>query len=500
MSSTLTSTEAAAPRRVSTGVIGLDTISNGGLIPDRSTLVRGPPGVGKTLFGLHYLTAGITDGETGLFINLGEPERYLRNDATAFGFDTDSITFLDLTPEKADFHAEETYDVFASAEVEGPSIANTIVETVNTVEPDRVFIDPMTQLRYLVDDPYKFRKQVMAFLRFLEERSVVFTSQATQTDPDDDLQFLADAVFELDWDNERRTVSISKFRGSDYQNGDHSFRITDDGIVVSPILSPEQYGREYKSETLSTGISELDLLLHGGLERGTITLLSGPTGVGKSTLGLQFLTECADQRTLSVLYSFEESERTLIERSDATNIPLEDMRERGSLKVVEIGPRKRSIDEFVQQVRCDVDDNETTVVMIDSVDGFQQSLLGVDGVSDITNLGRYLRNMGVTAIFVNEVHRVTGEFQVTEDGISQIADTILFMRHIEYQGELRKVVGVLKKRTTDFEHRLRELQITDKGLMVDDTLPELQGILIGTPTWNDEASDATSVNTNDSDT
>lgn len=500
MTSTHTSTEAASPDRVSTGIPGLDTILDGGLIPDRSTLVRGPPGAGKTLFGLHYLTAGINDGETGLFINMGEPERYLRDDATAFGFDTDAIEFLDLTPDKEDFHAQETYDVFATAEVEGPPIAETIAETVNTVEPDRVFIDPMTQLRYLIDDPYRFRKQVMAFLRFLEQTNVVFTSQATQTTHDDDLQFLADAVLELTGNNQRRTVHISKFRGSDYRRGEHTFRITDDGLLVSPTLRPDIHSQDVSTGLLSTGVSELDSLLNGGLKRGTITLLSGPTGVGKTTMGLQFLTECAGEETRAVVYSFEESERTLLDRSDAINIPVREMRERGYLKIAEIEPGRRSVDEFAQRVRRDVEDGETAVVLIDSVDGFQQSLLGVDGVQDLTNLGRYLRNMGVTTLLANEVHRITGEFQVTEDGISQIADGILFMRHIEYQGELRKVVGVLKKRTTDFEHRLRELQITEQGLSAGDPLPELQGILTGTPTWNEGADDAALINANDSDT
>lgn len=95
-----TTTEEATTDRISTGVAGINDILNGGLIPDRSTLVRGPPGVGKTLFGLHYLTAG-TDDETGLFINMGEPEQYPREDATAFGFDPDAFKLLDLRPDEA---------------------------------------------------------------------------------------------------------------------------------------------------------------------------------------------------------------------------------------------------------------------------------------------------------------------------------------------------------------------------------------------------------------
>lgn len=492
MTQTRTSTASAASDRVSTGVAGIDTVLEGGLIPNRSTLVRGPPGAGKTLFGLHYLTAGIANGETGLFINMGEPEQYLRDDASGFGFDTDSIDFLDLTPEKDDFHADATYDVFAPAEVDGPPIADTIVETVEALDPDRIFIDPMTQLRYLLDDPYTFRKQVMAFLRFLEETSVVFTSQATASAPDDDLQFLADSIFQFDRDDDGRTVTVSKFRGSGYRNGDHSLRITDRGLVVAPALEPDVPTRAVPDETLSIGVPELDSLLHGGLDRGTVTLVSGPTGIGKTTFGLRFLAERANRGDRAVLYSFEESERTLLGRADAVDIAVQESIDRGSLDVVEVDSRRWSAGEFAQRVRRSVESDGTDVVMIDSVDGYQRSLLGADPTVDLVDLGRYLRNVGVTTLFANEVHRVTGEFLVTEEGISQLADSVVFFRYIEYQGELRKVVGVLKKRTGDFEHSLRELRLTENGLEVGDPLPELQGILTGTPSWTDSAGETAS--------
>lgn len=492
----------ATPDRISTGVTGIDTVLDGGLISDRSVLVRGPPGAGKTLFGLHYLTAGVSNGEDTLFINMGEPERYVREDAVSFGFDTDAIHFLDLTPDEQDFHAEEAYDVFATAEVEGPLLAETIAETVEEVQPDRIFIDPMTQLRYLVDDPYQFRKQVMAFLRFLEDTSLVFTSQSTRAVPDDDLQFLSDAVIDLDRNDERRTLSVSKFRGSDYRSGAHSLRITDDGIVVSPRLVPAGRDEAFAIEPLSVGVPELDSALRGGFERGTVALLSGPTGVGKTTIGLQFMREAAGRGTRSVLYSFEESRRTLLDRAEAVDIPISEMLEQGTLRIAEIDPGESSVDEFAQRVRRDVEDDDTEIVMIDAIDGYRRSLLGVDGTEDITTLCRYLRSRGVTTLIANEVHHVTGDFQVTEEGISQIADTIVFLRYIEYQGELRKVIGVLKKRTSDFERTLRELRITEHGLRVGDPLPDLRGILTGTPEreWDRDDSTLTKTTSDATDT
>ncbi|QDX39518.1 AAA family ATPase [Salarchaeum sp. JOR-1] len=464
------------------GVPGIDDILNGGLIPDRSTLVRGPPGAGKTLFGLHYLTAG-TDDETGLFINMGEPEQYLREDATAFGFDPDAFELLDLRPDEAAFTQEESYDVFPTQEVEGPALADEITTALNDVKPDRVFIDPMTQLRYLTEDPYQFRQHVMGLFRLLEGTSVVFTSQATQATPDDDLQFMSDAVIHLDQTNEYRTLRVSKFRGSDFQRGEHSLQITDDGMVASPQLSSETQHSTDPQGTLSSGVPELDALLNGGLDRGTLTMLTGPTGAGKTTTGLQFLKEATGRNSQAVLYSFEENERTLLQRADAVNIPIREMRDDGTLTIETIEPDEMTVDEFTQEVRRAVETNGVEVIMLDAIDGFQQSVRGAETKDVLVTLGRYLRNAGVTAIFVNEVHAITGDFQATERGISQLADNIVFLRHIEYQGELRKVIGVLKQRTSGFEHTLRELEITEHALSVGEPLPNLRGILTGTPEW-----------------
>lgn len=475
-----------AADRVSTGVAGMDAVLDGGLIPGRSTLVRGPPGAGKTLFGLHFLAAGIAAGETVLYINLGEPERYLREDARAFGFDTDAIHFLDLRPRETALSEEAFYDIFPAAEVEGPPLAEEITGTIDDLAPDRVFLDPMTQLRYLIDDRYQFRKQVMALLRYFEDTTVVFSSQATQATPDDDLEFLADAVVTLDRTDEYRTATVSKFRGSDFRAGGHSLRITDGGMVVSPSLDPDAHGRSFATERRSSGVQELDALLHGGLETGTVTLFTGPTGVGKTTTALQFAAAAAAEGTRSVLYSFEEARHTLRKRADAIGLSVNRLVDEGALDLEFVDHGALTVDEFDARVRGEVESNDAALVVVDAVDGYRQSLVDVDGVEPLVALGRYLRNMGVTAIFANEVHRVTGEFHATEEGISPLADTIVFFRHIEYRGELRKVIGVLKKRTGAYEPTLRELEVTDAGLSVGEPLPELRGILTGTPDWADD--------------
>jgi circadian clock protein KaiC len=482
-----------ARERVSTGVPGADDVLGGGYLPDSATLVRGPPGSGKSIFSLHFLAAGIDADETGLYINLGEPENYIRDTARHFGFDIDSLAFLNLSASGDQFQRDETYTLFESGEVETPSLVEDIRTEIQDIDPDRVVVDPVTEFRYLAPDEHQFRSQILGLINLLksEGATVLLTSQAAESMPDDDLQFLVDAVVNMGNDSDRRTFHASKFRGSSVRSGHHTLQITDEGMRVWPRLDPNRHEREHTPTKLSSGVPALDSLLSGGLTSGTITFLSGPTGVGKTTTGLQFMKEAAGRGQRSVLYSFEEDRTTLFERASAVNIPLAEMIDRGTLNVEVIGPEELTVDEFTHHIREEVEDNDAEIVMVDGTSGFEQSLRGTseDPMQDLARIGRYLRNMGVTGIVSNEVHNITGELRATDQGMSYLADSIVVLRHVEYRGSLRKVIGVLKMRTSEYENQLRELEITEHGLRVGDSLPELRGILTGTPTWDDSADD-----------
>mgnify|MGYP000754854640 CR=1 FL=1 len=230
---------------------------------------------------------------------------------------------------------------------------------------------------------------------------------------------------------------------------------------------------------LTWGVPEVDELLNGGLDRGTVTVLSGPTGVGKTTTGTQFMKEAAGRGEHSVMYLFEESEATFAQRSEAINIPVAKMRERGTLTVEGIEPLEVSPQEFAQKVRRQVEEEAADIVMLDGIAGYKLGIQGDEDelVTHLHSLGRYLKNMGVTVIFVDEVDTVTGEFRATNTGISYLADNIVFLRYLEYRGEIRKAAGVLKKRSSDFERTLREFAIDEEGVQFGDPLTDLGWML-----------------------
>ncbi len=477
--------------RLSTNIVGLDEVLNGGLIANRAYLVRGGPGTGKTTLGLHFLTAGAANGEQVLFITLGENVEQIRQNGENLGLDTSTLAFLDLSPTSDFFAKVQTYDIFSPAEVEREPMTQAIVEQVETLKPQRVFLDSMTQLRYLASDAFQFRKQVLSFLRFLVEQgaTVLFTSEGSEEAPDEDLQFLGDGVIHLIFSTQERTLCVTKFRGSNFRSGCHSMLLTETGMQVFPRLLPERYYKEFVKETISSGVVGIDELLHGGLERGTITIISGPSGIGKTTLGLQFMKEAAGRGERSVVYTFEEWQETLLYRCEAINIPVRVMIERGTLSIVQIEPLHYTPDELANIVRHEVEQHQTKIVMIDSTSGYRLSVRGDDLVTHIHALCKYLQNMGVAVLLINEVESITGDFRPTEIGISYLSDNIVFLRYIEIKGEIRRAIGVLKKRMSNFEKTLREFEISRYGIKVSKPLTNLRGILKGVPDLLDSDSD-----------
>lgn len=476
--------------RVSTGIDGVDHILHGGLLAARSYMLRGTAGTGKTIFGLHFLTVGAANGESCLYVAFEESTDDIRENATSLGFDLEHVEMLDLSPDAERFLEDEQYTVFSPGEVEAASLTDRLVTAIEDVDPDRVFLDPITQLQYLSADDYQFRQDVTGLMTYLEDRgtTVLFTTQPTSTRPDDDLQYICDGAITLEHADNGRTITVQKFRGSGFQGGPHSLRIDGTGIHVYPKLVPGDHDREFTLEQVGSGVPELDALLGGGIERGSVTVISGPSGVGKSTTGTHFLAEAAARDEHATAFLFEESEASFRHRANAIGLPIDDLVDAGDLSLNYIEPLSLSPDEFAHRVRDAVEEDGAEVVMIDGTAGYRLSLhgRGDELIAELHSLVRYLRNMGVTVVLAEEVTSVTGEFQPTKENISYLADTIVFLRYLEVRGEIRKAIGVLKKRLGSFEPTLRELRITEDGLWIGDPLDDLRGVLTGTPEWSSD--------------
>lgn len=471
--------------KVPSGTPGLDAILEGGLPAEHTTVVTGGPGTGKTVIALQFLAAA--EGAS-LYIGFEEREEQLRRNAAGLGIDLDDVTVHDLSAEGDRFFTSEGYTLFSSEEVEGEELLREIAAAIDAEEIERLVIDPLSELRSLLPDDFQFRRHISSLFNELTERGVttLCTAQPADVTAEADLQFLGNTTVEVDRTSNGRTVEVTKYRGSGMAHGRHTYRILDGrGGVVYPKLVPGDHFRESSREALGTGLEGLDQLMHGGLERGAVTVISGPSGVGKTTTGSHFLQSAAENGERAAVFLFEELERDYRYRAEALGIELEPQIEAGRLEITEIESLTRSPDEFAQTVREAVEERDVTFVMIDGVAGYRLGLRGETDTDALTRelhaLSRYLKRMGVSTILIEEIGDITGEFKATNEHISYIADNIVFLRYLEVDGEIRKAIGVLKKRFGGFEHALRELSIDEDGFRVGEPLRGYRGLLTGTP-------------------
>lgn len=470
------------PVKIHSGTPGLDEVLHGGFTSGQTTVVSGGPGTGKTIIGLQFLATG----DSGLYIGFEERENQLRQNATALGIDLSNITILDLSAKADRFFNDNDYTIFPSEEVEGEELIEQIVSALNATEFDRLVIDPLSELRALLPDDFQFRRNISSLFNELSDRSVttLCTAQPADKHVESDLQFLSNTAIELQYTNDRRTLEVTKYRGSEFAAGSHTYRIhTGTGGHVYPKLVPGDHQREYDRTQLSSGLESLDRLVGGGLERGSVTVISGPSGVGKTTTGSYFLQSAAARGERALAYLFEELRADYLYRSTQLGMQLEQFTDEGTLEIKEIEALSKTPDEFAAHVQTAVEDCNVEFVMIDGTAGYRQSLRGDDSPAQLTReihaLCRYLKRMGVTVILIEEISAITGEFAPTTHQISYLADNLVFLRYLEIEGGMQKAIGVLKKRYSGFETSLRQLSIDTDGLHIGSPLSGYQGLLTG---------------------
>lgn len=466
-------------------VPGLDSLLNGGFINGRMYLIRGEPGVGKSLLGAHFLKGGLDNGETVLYIHGEESRADIVANLRELGIDLSDAEFLDLGPD-TDFFTEGTsYEVVDPADLEAEQITTDIQEIIDDLDPTRVFLDPITQLEYIETDEYQYRKRLLSLLRFLRERDMTVLATKT-TSPSGDPVFesgnnaasISDGILDLYRHEGGRRISVPKHRGIGQSDRTHGLEIRGGGLEVYPQIVPDLGDTVFDPRSISSGNEPLDSLLGGGIEAGTITFLNGPAGVGKSTLAMQFLTALCQNSMNAGIYLFEESVDQFLYRGKALGYPLEELHSEDRISLTEIEPLALSAEEFGRLVTTDVAENELDAVLIDGINGYQVSLQGNKQrlVRRLHGLTRSLKRDGVTVFVTNELTQMVGLESVTEMHASYIADNILYLTYLTEEGRLNRAIGVVKKRLGAFDSRFYHY-----------TLESGNGIVVGSPVDDMEA-------------
>lgn len=476
--------------QVPTGTAGLDHILCGGLPAERLYLVEGTPGTGKTTLALAYLLEGAKAGERGLYVTLSETVHELKVSALSHGWSLEELSVFELVAED-EFGSDHEQTLLHPSEVELGETVRGIIAEVERINPQRVVLDSLSELRLLAQNPLRYRRQILALKHFFAKRNCTVLMLDDRTAEPGDLQLhsIAHGVISLEqaaseFGAERRRLRVIKMRGLKYRGGYHDFTIEKGGLCVYPRLVAAEHFRDFDGEAVSTGDAALDALMGGGLVPGTNTLFTGPAGVGKTTTAIKCLIAGLRRGDKAAYYLFDERLATLMVRSRALGMELEPFIASGQLDLRQIDPAELSPGEFAGKVQEAVEEDGATIVVIDSLNAYLQAMPSDQFlVLQMHELLSYLSQQGVVSLMILGQHGIMGELRSDVD-ISYLADTVMLLRFFEAGGTVKKSMAVIKTRTSDHERTIREFRIDASGIMVGEPLTSFDGILSGQPRYS----------------
>lgn len=475
-------------RRLPTGVPGLDEILNGGLPEYSFNIIAGHPGGGKTTLAHQMMFANASRERPALYFTvLGEPAvKMLRYQQQFSFFDMGkvdgAIRFINLS------------DVVMEKDL--GAVLDAIVREVESSNAGMVFVDSFrTVLRAGQVDAGgmelpAFIQRLALHLTSWQVTSFLVGEYSEGEVRDNPIFTVADGLFWLHQSLERnsivRKLQIVKMRGQNSVPGLHTFRITDDGLQTFPrTLGLTAKSDRIKGERrLSTGVSGFDALMNGGIPEGDSLLLAGPSGSGKSILASQFIAEGLRQGEPGVIAIFEELPGDYIRRAAKLGMDFATAQEEGALKIIYIRPLDLSVDETVHEVIAAVREIGAKRVVLDSLVGFEMALAPDFRHEFRESLYRMigaLTRTGVTVVSTVEIQENFTSMGLSNFAISFLSDDIVRLRYVSINGQLRKMLLVVKMRGGAHSIDMHEYTITGQGVVIGEPLRGYRALTSGIP-------------------
>jgi circadian clock protein KaiC len=475
---------------VSTGSAQLDYILCGGYAANRVHLIEGEPGSGKTTLGIQFLLEGSARGEKCLYITLSESKHELNHVARTHGWDLRGIEIFELVPPELSLDPEREQSIVYASDLELGETVRLVMEEVERVRPDRIVFDSLSEIRLLAQGPLRFRRQVLALKHYFAKHgcTILFLDDLTQSEYDLSLHSLAHGVVRLDqqavaYGAERRRLRVWKMRGRPFRGGYHDFLIRKGGLDIFPRLVASAHPDPGASEkTASSGIPELDALVGGGIDYGTSTLILGPSGSGKSTLALQYVHAGLKTGGKALFISFDETSRIFSHRASGLGLDISAHVESGAFTFRQVDPAELSPGELTAILRNHVEQG-VTMVVLDSLSGYQHAMAEEQHMLlQMHEILTFLNQQGILTFLVLAQTGMVGHMQSPID-LTYLSDNVLLLRFFEAEGEIRRALSVVKKRTGAHESTIREFKIDNGGVQVGPKLDGFRGVLTGTPTF-----------------
>lgn len=450
-----------------TRISGLDQILHGGLPTHSTTLISGGPGSGKTVLASQIVFQNIRPPQKALFVStisepLGRILRYMQGFSFfQQGLVPETVIYEDIGPDLL--------------EGNGTRAVQRLEELLLQHQPAFLVIDSIRAMSALSDSAVNSRRNLFrlaALLTTLPCNTLLVGEYQPHEFASTVEASIVDNILLLDRRqvglHEQRVLSVEKLRGSDYFPGEHTFRISQDGITVFPRFTTPPIPLAYTPSRsyAPTGIPGLDdEVLPGGLLRGTTTLLVGDPGVGKTVTALHFLLNGIRQGEAGVYISFQEDPSQLAQIARNFGFDMGALTSTNQLTLLYTSPVELNIDEHAQKMLTAIRQIHAQRVVIDSIGDLEA---GAHGNTEryfnfIYSLVQWFKNSGITALLTAEMSGLFGsELTLTGRGVSHIADALILLRYTELEGEIRRAITVLAARGSDHSKQVREYLISEK--------------------------------------
>jgi circadian clock protein KaiC len=484
-------TSTGAVQKLPTGMASFDVIAKGGLPINRTTLLSGTAGSGKTVFAVQFLASGIVDrGEPGVFVTFEESAADIRANMQSFGWDLAAwerqglLAFVDASP-------DPNIEVIEVGSFDLGALLARVDNAVRKVNAKRVSVDSLGAVFSQFSDQSIVRRELFRIAWGLKSMGVTALLTAERTQDYGPVarygveEFIADNVMVLrnvlEDESRRRTIEILKFRGTDHQKGEYPFTIVPDGGLVVIPLSAIQLKQKSSDVRISSGDVELDAMCGGGFFQDSVILVSGATGTGKTLTVTQFLDGGARVGERCLLLAFEESREQLFRNAIGWGVDFERMERDGVLRVVCDYPEVATLEDWLLHIQRIVAEFKPSRVALDSLSALERVGTVKAFREFVIGFTSFIKHQEITGLFTSTTSTLMGGTSITEGHISTLTDSILLLRYVEMFGEMRRGLTVLKMRGSAHDKAIREFTIDKHGMHVGRPFKNVTGILSGTP-------------------
>jgi circadian clock protein KaiC len=483
-------TDHPSVEKLRTGISSLDIIAKGGLPKGRTTLISGTAGSGKTVFGVHFLAAGIELGEPGVFVTFEEAASDIQKNMQSFGWDLaqweeeGKLAFVDASP-------DPHIDTVESGGFDLGALVARIANAVKKVKATRVAVDSLGAVFSQFSDQNMVRGELFRIASALKGMGVTAVLTAERVDDHGPVarfgveEFIADNVMilrnALEDETRRRTIEILKFRGCDHQKGEYPFTIVPHGGVIVIPLSAMTLSMKSSDIRISSGNKQLDEMCGGGFFRDSVTLVSGATGTGKTLTVAQFLQGGAANGERCLLLAFEESRDQLVRNATGWGFDFEKMEREGLLKVVCDYPDVSGLEDWLVTIQAIINDFKPQRMALDSLSALENVGTTKAFREFVIGLTSFIKHQEITGVFTSTTGSLMGGDSITESHISTLTDSIILLRYVEMFGDMKRGLTVLKMRGSWHDKAIREFTIDKGGMQLGRPFRNVTGILSGAP-------------------